>query len=227
VGARGANPATSRRGVRGTLAAVADLPAEDEPVSSSSEQGAAEARFRRLYEQQYEALLAYAARRMPDRSEAHDVVSETFLILWRRLDDAPRDEEIPLWLYGVARRVLANRRRSRSRSERLAARLTELADRRPELDEVASARLHARAVLTALQTLKEQDREVLLLAAWENLSTTEIAAVLGCSENAAAIRLHRARRRLTAACGKEIERGGHEQGERSQLRRPRNERHDR
>lgn len=203
------------------------LPAEDEPVSSSSERGAAEARFRRLYEQQYEALLAYAARRTPDRSEAHDVVSETFLILWRRLDDAPRDEEIPLWLYGVARRVLANRRRSRVRRERLTARLIELADRTSELDEVATARLHAHAVLTALQTLREQDREVLLLAAWENLTTTEIAAVLDCSENAAAIRLHRARRRLTAACEKETDLGGHDQGERSQLRRPGDKRRDR
>ena len=196
-------------------------------MGSSSERSAAEARFRRLFGEQYEALLAYAARRTPDRSEAHDAVSETFLILWRRLDDAPRDEEIPLWLYGVARRVLANRRRSRVRRERLTARLTELADRTTELDDVASARLHAREVLTALQTLREQDREVLLLAAWENLTTAEIASVLGCSENAAAIRLHRARRRLTAACEKETERGGHDQGERSQLRRPGDERRDR
>jgi RNA polymerase sigma-70 factor (ECF subfamily) len=203
------------------------VPAEDDPVSSSSERGAAEARFRRLYEQQYEALLAYAARRTPDRSEAHDVVSETFLILWRRLDEAPRDNEIPLWLYGVARRVLANRRRSRIRRERLTARLTELADRTPELDDVASARLHAHTTLTALQRLRGQDREVLLLAAWENLSTAEIASVLGCSENAAAIRLHRARRRLIAACEKEIAHEGHAQGERSQLRRPGDERRDR
>lgn len=218
----------SQRGVRRKLAAVvADLPAKGEPVRASSERGDAEARFRRLYEQQYEPLLAYAARRTLDRSEAHDVVSETFLILWRRLDEAPRDEEIPLWLYGVARRVLANRRRSRVRRERLAARLTELAARRPEPDEVASARLQAHALFTALQTLREHDREVLLLAAWENLTTAEIAAVLGCSENAAAIRLHRARRRLTAACEKENERGGHDQGERSQLRRPGNERRDR
>jgi DNA-directed RNA polymerase specialized sigma24 family protein len=108
----------SQRGVRRKLAAVvADLPAKGEPVRASSERGDAEARFRRLYEQQYEPLLAYAARRTLDRSEAHDVVSETFLILWRRLDEAPRDEEIPLWLYGVARRVLANRRRSRARQE--------------------------------------------------------------------------------------------------------------
>lgn len=217
-----------RRGVRRKFAAVvADPTAEDEPVSSPSERDAAEARFRRLYEQQYEALLAYAARRTPDRSEAHDVVSETFLILWRRLDEAPPDTEVPLWLYGVARRVLANRRRSRVRRERLAARLTELAARRPELDEVASARLQAHALLTALQTLREQDREVLLLAAWEDFTNAEIAAVLDCSENAAAIRLHRARRRLTAACEKETERGGHDQGERSQLRRPGDERHDR
>lgn len=201
------------RGVRiNVVEAVPEPPGEvPSPMSLPSERAAAEERFRLLYEQQYEALLAYAARRTTDLSEVHDVVSETFLILWRRFDDAPCDEEIPLWLYGVARRVLANRRRSRARRERLAARLTELADRTPELDEVASLRFQARAVLTALRALRDQDREVLLLAAWENFSTAEIAAVLGCSENAAAIRLHRARRRLMSVCEKEIEGGGHEQ----------------
>ena len=169
---------------------------------------AAESRFRRLYAEHYEAMLAYAARRWPDLSEAHDIVADTFLVLWRRLDEAPADEEILFWLYGVIRRVLSNRQRGHQRRERLALRVMELARVLPETEELAANRLDARRLLEALLQLKEQEREVLLLAAWERLSTAEVAVVLGCSENAAALRLHRARKRLTNVYKKENERAG-------------------
>jgi RNA polymerase sigma factor (sigma-70 family) len=78
----------------------------------------------------------------------------------------------------------------------LAARLASLSERVPGVEEIADLRLDVRAVVDVILMLPERDREVLLLAAWERLSTAEIASVLGCSENAAALRLHRARRRL-------------------------------
>lgn len=180
----------------------------------------AESRFRRLYETHYEALLAYAARRSPDLSEAHDVVADTFLVLWRRLDEAPVDEEVPLWLYGVIRRVLSNRDRSRQRRERLAARFAQIARELPETEELVESRLDARQLLEALLLLTEDDREVLLLAAWERLSTAQLAATLGCSQNAASLRLHRARKKLTEVYKKENERTGHIPHERLRLRRP-------
>ena len=71
-----------------------------------------------------------------------------------------------------------------------------------------------------LARLNEADREILLLAAWEELSTTEIAAVLGCSVNAAALRLHRARKRLTKVYEKENSATGHIDDEARDLRRP-------
>jgi RNA polymerase sigma factor (sigma-70 family) len=181
---------------------------------------AAESRFRRLYEENYETLLAYVLRRSPDASEAHDIVADTLLVLWRRLDDAPPDAEIPLWLYGVVRRVLANHHRTRERRERLSARSAQFAANFAEADDQLDARTRARSVLLGLQQLNEQDREVLLLAAWECLSTAEIATVLGCSENAAALRLHRARKRLTEVYRKENDAAGHNTSERSRLRRP-------
>ncbi len=182
-----------------------------------------ESRFRRLYEKHYEALLAYALRRWPDESEAHDIVADTFLVLWRRLDQAPPDEEIPLWLYGVIRRVLSNRHRGRVRRERLALRFAQLARESPTTEELAWARLDARRLFDALLRLPEPERELLLLAAWERLSMSELAKLFDCSENAAAIRLHRARKRLTEDYEKESAQVGHKQGERLQLRRP----HDR
>lgn len=153
-------------------------------------------------------------------------MADTFLVLWRRLDQAPSDEEVLFWLYGVIRHVLANRHRTRVRKERLVARLGEIAEQAAETAEVAATRIHARAVLEALQMLGEQDREILLLAAWERLSAAEIGGVLGCSENAAAIRLHRARKRLTEVHRKENERAGHRQSEWPRLRRPSHESQD-
>lgn len=174
-------------------------------------------------------LLAYAMRRSPDPDEAHDIVADTFLILWRRLDAAPGDEEIPLWLYGVIRHVLANRHRTRLRRERLSARLAQLARsavEAVEIEEVTAAHVRRRAVMNALQQVNEQEREILLLAAWEELSTAEIAVVLSCSENAAAIRLHRARKRLTEVYRKENERTGDKRDEWPRLRRPPSESQD-
>lgn len=59
-------------------------------------------------------VMAYLLRRA-DRETAIDVAAETFLVAWRRIDDIPEGDQARLWLYGVARRVLANQRRSRGR----------------------------------------------------------------------------------------------------------------
>jgi RNA polymerase sigma-70 factor (ECF subfamily) len=127
--------------------------------------------------------------------DVHDIVAECFLVLWRRLAAAPVDDSDVLpWLIGVARHVLANDRRARLRREQLVRRLADLETEAGEDDE--SFRMHVQLVFESLFELDHDDRELLLLAAWEELSNREIAIVLGCSENAAAIRLHRVRRRL-------------------------------
>jgi RNA polymerase sigma-70 factor (ECF subfamily) len=169
-----------------------------------------ELRFRDLYRAHYRALQAFARRRCADPADAHDVVAETFLVLWRRIGEAPDGEEALLWLFGVARRVVANQRRSQTRRDRLTARLRALPQDPLAVDSIAFARADAKTVLRAMARLSERDREVLLLAAWEGLSHAQIARVLGCSENAAMIRLHRARVRLRELCAKENVRPGHE-----------------
>jgi RNA polymerase sigma factor (sigma-70 family) len=150
-----------------------------------------EARFTRLYDAHKSAVRSYAWRRGPDTAD--DVVAETFMIAWQRLDDVPAD---PLpWLIRVARNVRLNLRRgARRRRER---------DAHCASDDVVpsfAGDVEARAALrAALQRLSERDREILLLAAWERLDGQALAAVLGCSRAAAAVRLFRARRRLAAA----------------------------
>jgi RNA polymerase sigma-70 factor (ECF subfamily) len=147
-----------------------------------------EARFEQLYRQYADRVHAYARRRS-DASTADEVVADVFLVAWRRLDRVPSDG-LP-WLLAVARRVLANRRRSTRRAAALQHRLGGTAS--------AGVRPEDHGLLAALSTLSERDREVLLLIGWEGLSQAEVAEVLAIRQGAVATRLHRARRRLADA----------------------------
>jgi RNA polymerase sigma-70 factor (ECF subfamily) len=147
-----------------------------------------QSRFEAMFREVYEPLQTYARRRT-DAATADDVVADALLVLWRRLDDVPDDMVVP-WSYGVARRCLANHRRSDQRREALTDRLgaQRVID---ESNEPVDEELHA-----ALDQLDSDDRELLRLWAWEALQPREIALVLDISANAASIRLHRAKQRL-------------------------------
>ncbi|WP_026410850.1 RNA polymerase sigma factor [Actinomadura oligospora] len=148
--------------------------------------------FADVFAATYKPLLGYALRRCDSPEDAADVVAETFAIAWRRSAEMPGGGEARLWLYGVARRVLANQRRgARRHGLRTEALIAELAVHAPPRDDSAVAEVFGR--------LPDRDRELLALVAWEGLSTTEIATVLGCSSNAVSIRLHRARKRFARA----------------------------
>lgn len=166
------------------------------PPSSSAISGA-EGVFASLYRQHYQAIVGYVLRRTDDPSDAADVVAETFLVAWRRIDVVPEGENQRPWLYGVARRVLANHRRSTRRRRRLHERLMYLPLVHPTDGQVADPPvLGMSEIHQALDKLRPRDREILLLTSWEGLSAPQLATALGCSPGAAAVRLHRARRRL-------------------------------
>lgn len=149
----------------------------------------AEERFQALYEAYGARVLAYCRRRAGS-VEAEDAVAETFLVVWRRLDQVP---EAPLpWLFVIAGNVLSNQMRSARRQGAVAERLAR------ETRDVASVAFD-RPVLEALGSLAKSDQEVLLLVAWDGLSSEEAARVLGCSGVAFRLRLHRARRKLANA----------------------------
>jgi len=63
----------------------------------------------------------YALRRAPSRADAEDAVAETYAVAWRKRHQIPGEPETLPWLYGVARRTLANGRRSGNRWDRLRA----------------------------------------------------------------------------------------------------------
>ena len=156
-----------------------------------SETGATE-RYKGTFDDLFNAhsarVLAYSARRTTNLSDAEDVVAETFVIAWRRFADTPA--EPGAWLYGIARRVLANQRRGADRRTSLLRRLTAFAARAPV------PALGDQPALGALANLSAGDQELLKLVAWEELTHAQIAEVLGISVNAVAIRLHRARQRF-------------------------------
>jgi RNA polymerase sigma factor (sigma-70 family) len=150
-------------------------------------------RFDDLYAANHQRVLGYLLRRTDNTDDAADVFAETFLIAWRRLDDMPTGQQARMWLYGTARRTLANYRRGERRRTALTDRLrADLARgyQPPEFEgELAE-------ISSAFRRLPEPDQELLALVAWEGLDYGQIATVLGCSRNAARIRLHRARRKL-------------------------------
>ncbi len=161
-----------------------------------SGKGKENAEFERFYEEHLDQVRAYCFRRA-DTSLAEEVVSQTFEIAWRRRDDVRRPSRA--WLLGIARRVLANRRRADRRQHDVVERLQQEA--RPEGEQV----IDARPIFEALTQLSDLDQEALMLAAWDGLASGEAAQVLGCSPVAFRLRLHRARRRLGNELG-QIER---------------------
>lgn len=157
-------------------------------------------RFREMFDANYQPLVAYARRRVTSAADADDIVGETFAIAWRRRDRVPEGDAARLYLYGVARRVLANQRRATARRRALIGAL------RPETPVLAEAALQDPAIEQAFRALREDDREILRLVAWEGLQHAEVAEVLGTSVTTASGRLRRARARLR----RELERAGAE-----------------
>jgi RNA polymerase sigma-70 factor (ECF subfamily) len=145
-------------------------------------------RFEAVVHEVFDPLQRYLGRRLP-ADQVDDVLSETLLVVWRRLDDIPTDGTLP-WCYAVARRCLANHRRSAGRRRALAERLatqpvlpveTDSGD--PDLE-------------VALSRLSENDQELLRLWAFEELEPKDIATVTGLTANAVSLRLTRAKKKL-------------------------------
>jgi RNA polymerase sigma factor (sigma-70 family) len=151
--------------------------------------------FEALWARHGPRVMAYALRHV-DHDAAQDVVSETFLVAWRRLASVP-DDPLP-WLLVVARNTIANQRRARNRQVQVVTeleRLRQVAEPAVAADVLATERA---SVLARLAAMTPKEREALLLIAWDGLSPDQAATVAGCSTAAFHLRLFRARRRLSA-----------------------------
>ena len=157
----------------------------------------ADARYRTLFEEYYPLMRNYCLRRL-SVDDTNDALAEIFLVVWRKIDAVPPGEEARLWLYSVARNVVANQRRSRVRRSRLQARMEEFIDRSPEpgVEAVVVRRSQDAELIAALERLKHDDQELLRLKIWDELSHTEIGAVFGISAHAVDMRVRRATKKL-------------------------------
>ena len=158
--------------------------------------GGRERAFEALYTAHHQAISGYVRRRVAAH-EADDVIAQIFAVAWRRFDQVPAAPDERPWLFGVARNIVADQRRSERRRLHLQARLSQ--------DAVTAASVAwtpdspGEPVLAALSALRAADREALQLVLWDELSHAEAAAVLGCSPNAFELRYRRARQAVRDA----------------------------
>lgn len=151
-------------------------------------------RFASVYGCSYPEVYRYVSRRVAARSDVADLVAETFLVVWRRVAELPPAPADRLWIFGVARRVVSQHRRATARRDRLQRRLA--AQPRLAAGDLGEPPHAVTTVRHAIGLLRERDRELVQLVMWDGLSHREAGVVLGCSPNAVALRLHKAKRRL-------------------------------
>ena len=165
--------------------------------SALSERIEFDSRFRAMYDESYSAMRDYCLRRL-DPEDAADATAEIFAVAWRRIDSMPGGDQARMWLYGVARNVVAHHRRGHARRNRLSKRLrnSPQPSAAPAADVQVVRRSEDQRVLDALERLKPEDREVLRLKLWEELSHAEIGDVFGISAHAVDMRVKRATKRL-------------------------------
>lgn len=149
--------------------------------------------FESLWSTNAGRVRAYLQRRA-DASDVDDLLSEVFLVAWRHRDRKP-NTELP-WLYGIGRRVLSTHYRGSQRRMNLEDKL----DGQPEVhsDQFAVSDLRSE-IADAMAILGPDDRELLMLTAWEGLTPKEIAIAEGVTSAVIRMRLSRARRRFAVA----------------------------
>ena len=152
--------------------------------------------FEQLVRETRDDLLAYAMRRASNAEDAADVLSETYLIAWRKLEKIPPGDSARLWLFGVAANVLRRGVTHHRSSEALIERLTREPQDTVHTESAGREDHTIRALRAGLATLSARDREILTLTAWEGLTPKQIAIVTGLQTNLIRVRLHRARSRL-------------------------------
>lgn len=152
--------------------------------------------FGELFDANYDRIYAYAYRRVGTRVAAEDIAACVFEDALRGIQRVRwQGKPIIAWLYRIAARRVADFYRDTRNSVEFAAEQLGAADdghRALEIEEEYDA------VWRALARLGERDREILLLAFFDDLSGAEIAATLNCTPNSAYVRLHRALKRLEA-----------------------------
>lgn len=160
------------------------------------------AAFAELFERHARVIGAFAARRI-GADIAEDILSETFLVAFRRRNsfDPAWDSAKP-WLFGIASRLVKKHRGREAaqwRSLEASARREDhvLDDSTGAVADRADAEATVRALAPRIAALARRDRDTLLLYAWGDLTYEEIGRALGIPTGTVRSRLNRVRRQLS------------------------------
>lgn len=152
---------------------------------------AAQTAFSAYYREHYPAVARFVERRIDDPEAAAEVAADVFRLVWTRRDGAALPGRP--WLLLTARNLLGNAYRSRDRRRALEEKAVAAARSAPD-----AGRDHE-LIAAVFEVIGPKHSEVLRLVYWDGLSGDELGLLLGCSANAANIRLHRARRAAESA----------------------------
>jgi RNA polymerase sigma-70 factor (ECF subfamily) len=158
--------------------------------------------FEAAFEAEFASLHRYLARRL-GASVADDLAAETFAVAFRNWDRLDRERPVRPWLYGIAANLVRHHWRKERRMLRAYARtgVDPVFAEDDEAVERADADTRRRELATALAELRRDEREILLLHAWAELTDSEIADALGVPIGTVKSRLSRAREKLRNQLG--------------------------
>jgi RNA polymerase sigma factor (sigma-70 family) len=147
-----------------------------------------------LFERHHGRLFGFLVKLCGNRPAAEDLTQTVFQRMLKYRHTYRDDGSFTAWMYHLARRCAADHFRRTNAAPRATdpADLTQHADHAPHAAHHASTRDDHALLHAALGELEEGEREVLLLARFQELSFAEIASILGCSVGAAKVRAHRA-----------------------------------
>ena len=158
-------------------------------------------KLRQAFEDHFDAVSRYCLRRL-NPEDAREAVAQVFVVAWRKIDEMPGDGATLPWLYRIAFYEVGTIRRTTRRLIALRTRLNGQArPDNPGPEAIVVSNAERSAVIDALSTLSDTDREVILLRSFEELTIPEIAVATNCSEAAARKRVDRAFARLAKAAG--------------------------
>jgi RNA polymerase sigma-70 factor (ECF subfamily) len=153
--------------------------------------------FEDAFEAEFAPLHRYLARRL-GASAADDLAAETFAVAFRNWDRLDPARPVRPWLYGIAANLVRHHWRKERRMLRAYARtgVDPVFAEEDEAVERVDAEVRRRELAAALAALRREEREILLLNAWAELTNSEIAAVLDLPLGTVKSRLSRTRERL-------------------------------
>src|SRR5262245_11671500 len=156
------------------------------------------AAWRAIYEATCDRLFAFLCFHIGDRDEARDILQETYLKAFRRLETYRGEAPLEVWLRAIALGRSRDWKRVILRRLKRSTVLTESsAQVEPDTEHVHFDSERG-ALYRALGELSHRQRAVLLLREWEGRSFGEIARLLGCAESTARVHHARAREHMRA-----------------------------